>query len=112
MAHYIEFDSASGAVLVEVEMEEVAPTPGVVKAGLADKVERGLARAQVTLEQALGAVLQSTAGALVSAAKNLDPPPGETEISFSLKATGELGNIAVCKASAEANYTVTLTWRG
>jgi len=33
------------------------------------------------------------------------------EVTFGLKATGELGNFAVAKASAEASYTVTLTWK-
>jgi hypothetical protein len=33
------------------------------------------------------------------------------EISFSLKATGELGNVAVGKAGGEANYNVKLVWK-
>ena len=32
-------------------------------------------------------------------------------MTFSLKATGEVGNFAVAKAGAEANYTVKLTWK-
>jgi len=32
------------------------------------------------------------------------------ELSFGLKATGELGNIAIAKASGEANFTIRLLW--
>jgi hypothetical protein len=32
-------------------------------------------------------------------------------MTFGLKATGEVGNFAVAKACAEANYTVKLTWK-
>jgi len=34
-------------------------------------------------------------------------PPDKVEVAFGLKATGEVGNFAVAKAGAEANYTVT-----
>ena len=37
--------------------------------------------------------------------------PESMEITFALKATGELGNVAVAKGTGEANYTVTLTWK-
>jgi hypothetical protein len=47
----------------------------------------------------------------VNKLRALSDPPDEMEVSFSLKASGELGNIAIGKAGAEANYTVTLRWR-
>ena len=34
----------------------------------------------------------------------------EMEVTFGLVMTGEVGNVAVGKAGAESNYTVTLKW--
>jgi len=31
-------------------------------------------------------------------------------VEFSIKATGELGNLAIGKLSGDANYSVKLTW--
>jgi Trypsin-co-occurring domain 1 len=36
--------------------------------------------------------------------------PTEVEVTFGLKATGEVGNIAIAKAGAEANIEVRLKW--
>ena len=37
--------------------------------------------------------------------------PETMEITFGLKATGEVGNVAVARGVGEANYTITLTWK-
>ena len=35
----------------------------------------------------------------------------EVEVSFGLKASGELGSFMIAKVEAEANYSVTLKWK-
>jgi len=37
--------------------------------------------------------------------------PDEVEITFGLKASGELGSLVIAKAGVEANYSVKLTWK-
>jgi hypothetical protein len=37
--------------------------------------------------------------------------PDEVEITFGLKASGELGSLVVAKAGVEASYSVKLTWK-
>src|SRR5215216_465730 len=48
----------------------------------------------------------------VRAAQGLVKESGamEMEVSFGLGISGEVGNVAVGKAGAESNYTVTLKW--
>jgi hypothetical protein len=55
--------------------------------------------------------VRENAQALIDKVKQLSDPPDEVEVAFGLKATGELGNLAVAKVGAEANYTVKLTWK-
>ena len=43
--------------------------------------------------------------------RRLTDPPDEVEVTFGLKATGEVGNFAMAKVGTEASCTVTLTWK-
>jgi hypothetical protein len=107
MPNYIQFETEDGAaILVEVAAEELEE-PGVVPAGA---TEKAIAKAQATFEQGLELV-RHNANAFIRKLKDLSDPPNEVEMSFGLKATGEVGNFAVAKAGAEANYTVKLTWK-
>ena len=75
-----------------------------------EAVRDAMEEAKTTFEDAMGAVHQN-AQAIIDKLKGLSDPPDEVEVTFGLKATGELGNFAVDKASAEANYTVKMTWK-
>jgi hypothetical protein len=110
MAQYIQFVTADGStILVEVTEEETYQ-PGVVKAGLGEKVQEAVVEAKATFEDGME-VIHRVARAFIKKIRSLTDPPDEVEITFGLKATGELGNFAVAKAGAEANYEVTLTWK-
>ena len=65
---------------------------------------------QTRFEDAMS-VVQQGAQTIIDKVKGLSDPPDEAEVTFGLKATGELGNFAIAKASAEANYTVKMTWK-
>jgi hypothetical protein len=117
MSRYIEFlDEANGPLLIEVDETEVAGGPGVTKAGLSlrkagDKLDRVVAEAQTSFGDAVRRAIVQNAYALVNAVSALPATPESVEISFALKATGEVGNIATAKLGGEANYQVTLNWR-
>jgi hypothetical protein len=127
MAPYIEFvsspkegaDRRAGAggqadgtrLLVEVSTTEIAAGPGVQKAGLRDVARAAVAEAQNTLQEAISNAIQFNAEAFLTALDSLSDKPTEAEMSFTLKATGESGNIAVGKVGGEANYTVKLVWK-
>ena len=114
MSRYIKYQTAdSSTVLVEVEgeAEGALPEAGVVKAGRAGDAVRDVVQdAKTTFEGAMDAVRQN-AQAVIDKVRGLSDPPDEVEVSFGLKATGEVGNFAVAKVGAEANYSVTLTWK-
>jgi Trypsin-co-occurring domain 1 len=107
---YLQFRDGDGTVLVEIAPQEVQERPGVVKAGIGEKLSDSLLKAQSTLESAVAAVIDRSAGAFVRAIKALEEPPDVVEIQFSVKATGELGNFAVGKLSGDSNFAVKLTW--
>ena len=112
MAHYIQFKTADGeSVLVETEVAEVTVQPGIVKAGLGDKIQEAVATAQDTLEDAMRRAIRHNAQAIIEAVQSLPRRPTEVEITFGLKATGEIGNVAVGKAGGEVNYTIKLAWK-
>jgi hypothetical protein len=110
---YIRFETGGEAgVLVEVDREETGADPtGPVKVGLGDRVRDTVAAAQSTLEDALVTLIRTNARLFVDAVHGLERRPAEMELSFGVKATGELGNLAIAKAGGEANYTVRLLWK-
>ncbi len=110
MTDYIQFTTEDGTtILVEAAAEETFQ-PGVVKAGLKEKTGEAIVQAQATFEQGLE-VVRYNANAFIEKLRGLSDPPDEVEMSFGIKATGEVGNFAVAKAGAEANYSVKLTWK-
>jgi hypothetical protein len=110
MADYIQFTTEDGATILVEAAEKETVQPGVVKAGLKQEAEKAVAQAQATFEQGLETVRHS-ATAFIKKVRGLSDPPDEVEMTFGLKATGEVGNFAVAKAGAEANYTVKLKWK-
>jgi hypothetical protein len=113
MARYIQFATQDGvAILVEVDEEEVTPPQGVAKAGLLPKrPSQAVASAAATFEEAVRSAVRRNVLAVSEAVGNLSKPPSEVELVFGLKATGEIGNIALAKAGGEANLSVKLTWK-
>ncbi|MCA1680191.1 MAG: hypothetical protein LC777_15185 [Actinobacteria bacterium] len=113
MSSYVEFATVSGdRVLVEVDTDEVVTTAGVEKAGLRrDPAAGAVAKAESTFEEAVASTVIRSVETLSRAVSELSPAPAEVELAFGLKATGEIGNIAVAKAGGEVNFTVRLLWR-
>ncbi len=106
---YLAFEAEGGPILVEVAAQETQ-AGGIVKAGIGEKLQDGVAKAQATFERALCGLVERSAGAFVRAVNALDDPPDQVEMEFAIKATGEAGNFAVGKLSGDANYSVKLTW--
>jgi hypothetical protein len=110
MMHYIQFATADGGTILVEAAEESPDRSGVVRAGLGDKVQETVVEARATFEEAIESVRHSAA-ALIEKVRDLTDPPDEVEVTFGLKATGEVGNFAIAKAGVAANYTVKLVWK-
>jgi hypothetical protein len=99
-------DGSDDFLVVEVDDEE--PAGGLVLAAPGPlHGANGIAKAQVTLEQALGSLkpsLQKIAQVLRELA------PEESEVEFGLKIGGETG-VIVAKGTAEVNFVVRMTWK-
>jgi hypothetical protein len=111
MSKYIEFPLEGGGLIVIESPEEAEKgQAGFVRAGVGETTKETLEQAKHTFDASLENVRKSSE-VLVKKLRGLSDPPDEMEVSFSLKATGELGNLVVGKGGAEANYTVTLKWK-
>lgn len=111
MAPYIGFPTEDGGtIVIEVDADVELMPKGVIKAGLGERAQAAVKMAQTTFGDALE-IVRRNADAFIGKMRALHDSPDEVEIAFGLKATGELGNFAVAKAGAEANYTVKLTWK-
>jgi len=111
MPRYIEFPlEGGGAILIESPDEPSKAPTGLVPATRGESLKEMAEQARQSFDASVENVRKS-ADLLVNKLRALSDPPDEMEVSFSLKASGELGNIAIGKAGAEANYTVTLRWR-
>jgi len=118
MTNYLRFASGEGEardVLVEVDTAEDLPGSGEQNAGLRqwarNQAGEVTAMAQSGFEQAVRRAVSLNVQAFLAAAEALDKPPAEMEITFGLKATGEVGNLAVGKVAGESNYQVKMVWR-
>ncbi len=104
MSRYVEFDLPDGSTVV-IESDE--PDGGVVKAARLGEVAE---RARETFEQAVENA-RNAALVIVDKVRGLYDSPDEVEVTFGLKASGELNTLVVAKAGIEASYSVRLTWR-
>jgi hypothetical protein len=70
-----------------------------------------VAVAQTGFDEAVRRAVGLNVPAFLAAAEALQDPPAEMEITFGLKGTGEVGNVAVGKVAGECSYQVKMVWR-
>lgn len=96
----VEADSQE-TLVVEVDRSEVSDD-----LVLASDHGKAIARAEVTLEEALGR-LKPSLSKIVHLLKEVSPD--ETTVEFGIKLGGETG-VIVAKGTAEVNFKVTISW--
>jgi hypothetical protein len=104
MATFIEYHLEDGTtLLVEAEAPQ---TTGITKASR-DRLGNAIIQAGQRFEDAFENIKKS-ALALRQQLEALRAD--EVEVTFGLKATGDLGNFAIGRIGGEANYTVKMKW--
>jgi hypothetical protein len=112
MLSYLRFETDDGVpIILEAEVDELPEETGPQKAGLPDRLRQTIATTQEAVEQAIQAIMRYHGRVFASAIKGLENKPDEAELSFGLKAAGELGNFVITRISGEVNYGVRLVWR-
>ncbi len=118
MTSYLRFSSeeeGTADLLVEVDAAEDLLVAGEQNAGLRqwarNQAGQAVGVAQSGFEEAVRRAVSLNVRAFLAAVDALEKPPAEIEITFGLKATGELGNLAVGKVSGESNYQIRMVWR-
>lgn len=105
---YMRFVLDDGTV---VEMETDAhpmapgPRPTTMRGG------NPVAVAQRSFQEALGAVKQTVATAIVELRDAFPDRPDELEIEFGIKASVEANGLILAKAAGEASFTVKAMWK-
>lgn len=107
-----EYETETGET---VSIEAIAP----VETTTSSSITRGgrrenqdatpeVKKVKVSFEKALGTVKAAAQGL-----KNVirETSPDEAQVEFSLKASGEAGLFAICRAETAAEFKVTLTWK-
>lgn len=113
MTSYIQFTTEDNkTILVEVDEEEISSKKGTVKVGLKENLQGTVAMAQSSFSTAIKSAIKYNAQGFIEAVHSLPKPPSEVEITFGLKVTAEVGNVAVGKINGDTNYAVKLVWKG
>ncbi len=110
MSKYVEFPlEGGGSILIESAEEPSRASAGFLRDG---EARPGAEKAQQSFDASVEAVRRS-ADLLVTKLRDLSTPPDELQVTFSLKASGEMGGLTVGRsgATAEANFNVTLKWQ-
>ena len=108
MSRFVEFPlEEGGSILIEVN-EEGQGRAGFIKASEAAK---DIAEpAKLSFDAAIENVRRAS-NVMVGKLRDLSAVPDEMQINFSLKASAELGNLALSKGGPDATYFVSLKWR-
>ena len=110
MSKYVEFPlEGGGSILIEAADEPARASAGFLRDGDAHP---GAEKAQQSFDASVEAVRRS-ADLLVTKLRDLSAPPDELQVTFSLKASGEMGGLTVGKSGlgADANFNVMLKWQ-
>ena len=104
MSTFIEYELEDGLTIMILASEETKTGRTQVAR---DKDGNVIKRAGKTFSEALENIKVQ---AKIMVNKLADLRADEVKVKFGLSATGELGNFAIGKVGAEANYEVTFTW--
>ena len=108
MSKYVEFPlEGGGSIVIEASDEPARTSAGFLRDG--DNLG-GAEKARQSFDASVEAVRRS-ADLLVTKLRGLSTPPDELQVTFGLKASGEMGGLTIGKAGPEANFSVMLKWQ-
>lgn len=105
MNKIIEFETEDGKGAIAVEVEGSGRGGGMVRASTAGET---LERSVVKFENALGPI-QRVADLVITKIRQIAESPSEVAVEFGLKFSAEAG-VVISKASAEANFKISVKW--
>lgn len=105
MKRLVEFATENNCFII-VEVEETG-SEGLVKASKPAEI---ISKASQSFEEALEKV-KPAASSIIKKIRALQDQPDEIEVEFGLKLSADAGAV-VASAGVDANYKVTLKWKG
>jgi hypothetical protein len=64
----------------------------------------------LSFDEKIGGIRKMAAALMRQFREGFDSQPSDIDISFGMKASGELGGFLVSRAGGEASFSVTLRW--
>ena len=110
MSKYLKFPTPEGEVIIEVE----TLSSDSQEVGRVSSVGRDMQKRVIEVEESFNNVFQIIrliAQVFINQVRKIADSPDEVEMSFGIKASGEIGSFVVAKATAEANYSIKLVWK-
>jgi hypothetical protein len=117
MTKYMKFETEDGEFFVQVDETALPEEEGITEFGVGDSVKKKIEEVSETVkgsfEDALKIIkTQGTAFSKVVKSFEEEHRPDETQLTFGLIATGEIGTpFTIAKAGVAAGYAVTFIWR-
>ena len=104
MAKYVEFPlEGGGSIFIEATEEIGRGSAGFLRGEGSDQ------KAAQSFDSTVESIRRS-ADLMLTKLRGLSTAPDELAITFSLKASQELGGLMVSKGAQDSNYNVTLRW--
>ena len=105
---YMTFQLEDGTEVYIEAMDAPKLSPGLIPASRGGEESVHSVR---SFEASLDAVRKMAGALLKKLRQDLVDEPSEVEVSFGLKASGEVGGFLVARTTMDANYAVTLKWK-
>lgn len=106
---YINFQLEDGTV-IQIETAEVNPSLENLE-NTNEELILGANKINQSFEKSIEPISKMANSLVKKLRSGFSDQPDEVEVSFGLKASGELGSFMIAKVETEANYSVTLKWK-
>jgi hypothetical protein len=104
---YLTFELSDGTK-VYIEANDIQKNaPGLIPAGRGEGAEKSA----ISFPKQIDGIRKMAAEMVKEFREGFADEPGDIDISFGLKASGELGGFLVSRSGGESSFSVTLRWR-
>ena len=103
---YLTFELEDGTKVFIEASDVQKTTPGLIPSGRGE----GNEKAPIHFEQQVSGVKKMAAALVRQFREGMEEEPSDVDISFGMKASGELGGLLVSRSGGDASFSITLRW--
>lgn len=106
---YLTFQLADGTKVYVESIDNPKTSPGLIPSGRSG--EAAPEKGQLSFEDQIDGVRKMAATMMEKFREGFGEKPSDIDITFGLKASGEIGGFMVGRAGSESSFSVSLHWR-